>query len=130
MAEVSFRIDPIHLEQMNRRIGEYLGLNYERSTLSRIIDEYPELEADQERSWDIRVRWNGRDMMLEYRIALDDNEEPEVFLDGPDGFIEELDEEVVQPVLEEYEHIKVNSVAADIVQEAVRQARARRRDTN
>jgi len=28
------------------------------------------------------------------------------------------------------EHIKVNSVAADIVQEAVRQARARRRDTN
>ena len=37
MAEVSFRIDPIHLEQMNRRIGEYLGLNYERSTLSRIV---------------------------------------------------------------------------------------------
>jgi hypothetical protein len=103
LAEVSFRIDPIHLEQMNRRIGEYLGLNYERSTLSRIVEEYTELEAEQERSWDIRVRWNGRDMMLEYRITLDDNEEPEVVLDGPDGFIEELDEEVVQPVLEEYE---------------------------
>jgi hypothetical protein len=103
MAEVSFRIDPIHLEQMNRRIGEYLGLNYERSTLSRIVDEYGELEAAQERSWDIRVRWNGRDMMLEYRITLDDNEEPEIVLDGPDGFIEELDAEVVQPVLEEYE---------------------------
>ena len=28
------------------------------------------------------------------------------------------------------EHIKVNAVATDIVQEAVRQARARRRDTN
>jgi hypothetical protein len=103
MAEVSFRIDPIHLEQMNRRIGEYLGLNYDRSTLSRIVEEYPELEADMERSWDIRVRWNGRDMMLEYRITLDDNEEPEIVLDGPDGFIEELDVEVVQPVLEEYE---------------------------
>jgi hypothetical protein len=49
------------------------------------------------------VRWNGRDMQLEYRITLDANEEPEVVLDGPDGFIEELDEEVVQPVLEEYE---------------------------
>ena len=103
MAEVSFRIDPIHIEQMNRRIGEYLGLNYERSTLSRIVDEYAELEAADERSWDIRVRWNGRDMMLEYRITLDDNEEPEIVLDGPDGFIEELDAEVVQPVLEEYE---------------------------
>ena len=45
MAEVSFRIDPIHIEQMNRRIGEYLGLNYERSTLSRIVEEYAELEA-------------------------------------------------------------------------------------
>ena len=103
MAEVSFRIDPIHIEQMNRRIGEYLGLNYERSTLSRIVEEYAELEAADERSWDIRVRWNGRDMMLEYRITLDDNEEPEIVLDGPDGFIEELDAEVVQPVLEEYE---------------------------
>jgi hypothetical protein len=103
MAEVSFRIDPIHIEQMNRRIGEYLGLNYERSTLSRIVEEYTELEAADERSWDIRVRWNGRDMMLEYRITLDDNEEPEIVLDGPDGFIEELDAEVVQPVLEEYE---------------------------
>jgi hypothetical protein len=103
MAEVSFRIDPIHIEQMNRRIGEYLGLNYERSTLSRIVDEYAELEATEERSWDIRVRWNGRDMMLEYRITLDDNEEPEIVLDGPDGFIEELDAEVVKPVLEEYE---------------------------
>ena len=103
MAEVSFRIDPIHIEQMNRRIGEYLGLNYERSTLSRIVEEYSELEAADERSWDIRVRWNGRDMMLEYRITLDDNEEPEIVLDGPDGFIEELDAEVVQPVLEEYE---------------------------
>jgi hypothetical protein len=103
MAEVSFRIDPIHIEQMNRRIGEYLGLNYERSTLSRIVDEYAELEAAEERSWDIRVRWNGRDMMLEYRITLDDNEEPEIVLDGPDGFIEELDAEVVKPVLEEYE---------------------------
>jgi hypothetical protein len=103
MAEVSFRIDPAHLEQMNRRIGEYLGLNYERSTLARIMEEYEELEAEEERSWDIRVRWNGRDMMLEYRVTLDANEEPEVFLEGPDGFIEELDEEVVQPVLEEYE---------------------------
>ena len=103
MAEVTFRIDPIHIEQMNRRIGEYLGLNYERSTLSRIVEEYSELEAADERSWDIRVRWNGRDMMLEYRITLDDNEEPEIVLDGPDGFIEELDAEVVQPVLEEYE---------------------------
>ncbi|MEO6462785.1 MAG: hypothetical protein ABIP29_06895 [Candidatus Eisenbacteria bacterium] len=103
MAEVSFRIDPIHLEQMNRRIGEYLGLNYERSTLSRIVEEYSELEAAQERSWDIHVRWNGRDMLLDYRITLDDNEEPEIVLDGPDGFIEELDAEVVQPVLEEYE---------------------------
>ena len=103
MAETSFRIDPIHLEQMNRRIAEYLGLNYERSTLSRIVEEYPELEAADERSWDIRVRWNGRDMALEYRITLDDNEEPEIVLDGPDGFIEELDAEVVQPVLEEYE---------------------------
>ena len=103
MAEVSFRIDPANLEQMNRRIGEYLGLNYERSTLSRIVDEYGELEAEEERTWDIRVRWNGRDMQLEYRITLDANEEPEVYLDGPDGFIEELDEEVVQPVLEEYE---------------------------
>ena len=103
MAEVSFRIDPIHLEQMNRRISEYLGLNYERSTLSRIVEEYSELEGSDERSWDIRVRWNGRDIALDYRITLDDNEEPEIVLDGPDGFIEELDEEVVQPVLEEYE---------------------------
>jgi hypothetical protein len=103
MAEVSFRIDPIHLEQMNRRIGEYLGLNYERSTLSRIVEEYSELEAAQERSWDIHVRWNGRDMLLDYRITLDDNEEPEIVLEGPDGFMEELDAEVVQPVLEEYE---------------------------
>ena len=103
MAEVSFRIDPIHLEQMNRRIGEYLGLNYERSTLSRIVDEYPEIEPAEERSWDIRMRYNGRDMMLEYRITLDDNEEPEIVLDGPDGFMEELEEEVVRPVLEEYE---------------------------
>ena len=100
MAEISFRIDPAHLEQMNRRIGEYLGFNYERSTLARILEEYEELEAEEERSWDIRVRWNGRDMMLEYRITLDANEEPEIFLDGPDGFIEELDEEVVRPVLE------------------------------
>lgn len=103
MAETSFRIDPIHLEQMNRRIAEYLGLNYERSTLSRIVEEYSELEAADERAWDIRVRWNGRDIALEYRVTLDDNEEPEIVLDGPDGFIEELDEEVVQPVLEEYE---------------------------
>ena len=103
MAEVSFRIDPVHLEQMNRRIGEYQGLNYERSTLSRIVEEYAEIEPTEERTWDIHMRWNGRDMMLEYRITLDDNEEPEVYLDGPDGFIEELDEEVVQPVLEEYE---------------------------
>ena len=103
MAEVSFRIDPMHLEQMNRRISEYLGLNYDRSTLSRIIEEYSELEADRERSWDIRIRWNGRDMLLEYRITLDDNEEPEIVLEGPDGFVEELDVEVVQPVLEEYE---------------------------
>ena len=103
MAETSFRIDPINLEQMNRRIGEYLGLNYERSTLSRILEEYEELEAEEERAWEITVRWNGRDMHLVYRIVLDANEEPEVFLEGPDGFIEELDEEVVQPVLEEYE---------------------------
>lgn len=103
MAEVSFRIDPMHLEQMNRRISEYLGLNYDRSTLSRIVEEYSELEADRERSWDIRIRWNGRDMLLEYRITLDENEEPEIVLEGPDGFVEELDVEVVQPVLEEYE---------------------------
>jgi hypothetical protein len=103
MAEVSFRIDPAHLEQMNRRIGEYLALNYERSTLARILEEYEELEAEEERSWEIRVRWNGRDMLLDYRIQLDANEEPEVFLEGPDGFIEELEEEVVRPVLEEYE---------------------------
>jgi hypothetical protein len=103
MAEVTFRIDPANLEQMNRRISEYLGLNYERSTLSRIVEEYEELEADEERTWSIHVRWNGRDMMLEYRVLLDAYEEPEVFLEGPDGFIEELDQEVVQPVLEEYE---------------------------
>ena len=42
-------------------------------------------------------------MDLAYRITLDANEEPEIYLEGPDGFIEELDEEVVQPVLEEYE---------------------------
>ena len=103
MAEVTFRIDPQNLEQMNRRISEYLGLNYERSTLAKIVEEYSDLEAEQERSWDIRVRWQGRDMMLEYSVALDAYEEPEVRLDGPDGFIEELDQEVVQPVLEEYE---------------------------
>jgi hypothetical protein len=103
MAEVSFRIDPVNVEHMNRRMSEYLGLNYERSTLSRIVDEFPELEAEEERSWNIQVRYQGRDMLLEYRIALDDDEWPEVFLDGPDGFVEELDAEVVQPVLEEFE---------------------------
>lgn len=103
MAEVSFRIDPANLEQMNRRISEYLALNYERSTLARIVEEYTELEAEEERAWNITVRFQGRDMLLEYRIALDAYEEPEVSLEGPDGFIEELDQEVVQPVLEEYE---------------------------
>jgi hypothetical protein len=103
MAEVSFRIDPANLEQMNRRLSEYLGLNYERSTLARIVEEYAELEAEEERSWNITVRYQGRDLMLEYKVALDAYEEPEVFLEGPDGFIEELDQEVVQPVLEEYE---------------------------
>ncbi|MGH7723878.1 MAG: hypothetical protein ACREOU_00445 [Candidatus Eiseniibacteriota bacterium] len=103
MAEVSFRIDPANLEQMNRRLSEYLGLNYERSTLARIVEEFVELEAEEERSWSITVRYQGRDLMLEYKVALDAYEEPEVFLEGPDGFIEELDQEVVQPVLEEYE---------------------------
>ncbi len=103
MAEVSFRIDPANLEQMNRRLSEYMGLNYERSTLARIVEEYTELEAEEERSWNIRVRYQGRDLMLEYRVTLDAYEEPEVYLEGPDGFIEELDQEVVQPVLEEYE---------------------------
>ena len=103
MAEVTFRIDPMHLELMNRRMSEYLALNYERSTLCRIVEEYSELEAEEERSWNIRVRYQGRDLLIEYRITLDADEWPEVLLEGPDGFIEELDVEVVRPVLEEFE---------------------------
>jgi hypothetical protein len=103
MAETTFRIDPMHIELMNRRLSEYLGIDYERSTFSRIVEDYPELEADRERTWPIRVRYQGRDLRLEYRITLDDDEWPEVKLDGPDGFVEELEVEVVRPVLEEFE---------------------------
>ena len=103
MAETTFRIDPMHIEQINRRLSEHLGFDYDRSTLSRIVEEYVELEAEEERVWPIRVRYQGRDLRLEYRIRLDEDEWPEVCLEGPDGFIEELEEEVIRPVLEEYE---------------------------
>ena len=43
MAEVSFRIDPIHLEQMNRRIGEYLGI--ERQSMANLVDDLDIIEA-------------------------------------------------------------------------------------
>jgi hypothetical protein len=102
MAEVSFRIDPVHLEQMNRRIGEYLGRNYERSTLARIIEEYEELEAEEERTWDIRSAGTGATCSSSTASRSTRTRSPSLARRSR-RLHRGTDEEVVQPVLEEYE---------------------------